>query len=215
VSDAAQTPPTRPEVSPLRLIGTLGSAGALAGLLLVFVHQLTAPAIAAHKQRVLEESIGEVLGAPARYETLYLHEDALTAELPAGVDGGKLPRIYRGYDAEDKVVGYAIARSEAGFADQVKLIFGYDAATNRVLGMKVLESKETPGLGDKIEKDDEFVGQFSTREAAGKEILVGVKKGDLSGDKHEVEMITGATISSKVVIRIINNAIEEWEPLLQ
>ena len=29
-----------------------------------------------------------------------------------------------------------------------------------VIGMKVLESKETPGLGDKIEKDSAFVAEF-------------------------------------------------------
>ena len=50
-------------------------------------------------------------------------------------------------------------------------------------------------------------GPFKGRHAP----LVGVKKGEGSGDKHQIDMITGATISSKVVIRIINNAIEKWE----
>ena len=62
MSEPTQPIPTKPEVSSLRLVLTLALAGTVAGLLLVFVHQLTAPAIAAHKQFVLEESIGEVLG---------------------------------------------------------------------------------------------------------------------------------------------------------
>jgi electron transport complex protein RnfG len=75
--------------------------------------------------------------------------------------------------------------------------------------MKVLESKETPGLGDKIEKDQVFVGQFSGAQPP----LVGVKKGKRSGPR-EVDMITGATISSKAVIRIINNTLRRLGPLV-
>ena len=206
MSEPTQPIPTRPEVSSLRLVLTLAAAGTVAGLLLVFVHQLTAPAIAAHKQRMLVEAIGDVLGS-SDHEVWYWHDNALKSELPDGVDGAKLEQIYKGLDEKGDPIGYAIVAAEPGFADTVRLIFGYDAAGRKLLGMKVLESKETPGLGDKIEKDDKFVGQF---EGALYE-LQGVKAGESSGDRHQIDMITGATISSKVVIRIINNAIEKWE----
>ena len=207
MSEPTQPVPTRPEVSSLRLVLTLALAGTVAGLLLVFVDQLTAPAIAAHKQKMLEQAIGEVLKSPARYETLYWYEGALTSELSDKVDGSKLERIYKGFDTDDRFVGYAIAAAEPGFADTVRLIFGYDAESGTLLGMKVLESKETPGLGDKIEKDEKFVGQFEGRLRP----LAGVKSGEGKGEPGEIDMITGATISSKVVIRIINNAIAKWE----
>jgi electron transport complex protein RnfG len=70
--------------------------------------------------------------------------------------------------------------------------------------MKVLESKETPGLGDKIEKDSTFIGEFL---GVGTPLLA-VKKGRESGVHEEVVMITGATISSKAIIQIINNRLE-------
>ena len=197
----------RQDVSSLRLVATLGGAGALAGLLLVFVHQLTAPAIAAHKQLMLEQAVGEVLKGPARYETLYFRDGSLTTELPKGADPAQLETIYKGFDAAGKPVGYAIVRAEAGFAAPVRIIFGYDFERGQLLGMKVLENKETPGLGDKIEKDEAFVGQFEGRATP----LVGVGLGKATGDRHEIDMITGATISSKVVIRIINNAVAQWE----
>ena len=75
--------------------------------------------------------------------------------------------------------------------------------------MKVLESKETPGLGDKIEKDADFVGQFEGALIP----LLGVKARNASGDPHEIDMITGATISSRTIIRTINNAIERFGPM--
>jgi electron transport complex protein RnfG len=200
----------RPEVPSWRLILTLALAGALAGFLLVFVNQATAPAIAKWKAEQLALAVNEVLKEPARYDTLYLVDGTLTAQLPEGVDPKKLEAIYLGFDADGGKVGYAMAHREAGFQDFIKLIFGYDVRANRLLGMKILESKETPGLGDKIYLDLEFVDQFDGVEAK----LTGVKKGERS-KKTDVEMITGATISSKAVIRIINNAIDRWRPYIE
>ena len=75
----------------------------------------------------------------------------------------------------------------------------------------MLDSKETPGLGDKIFKDQTFVDQFF----AGPETpLVGVKAGAGKGLPNEIDTITGATISSKVVIDIINHGLEEWRPVI-
>ena len=79
------------------------------------------------------------------------------------------------------------------------------------MGMKVLDSKETPGLGDKIFKDMAFVDQFFAKPDTP---LVAVKPGAGKGRPGEIDTITGATISSKVVIDIINHGLEEWKPLI-
>ncbi|HMA21319.1 MAG TPA: FMN-binding protein, partial [Gemmatimonadaceae bacterium] len=60
-----------------------------------------------------------------------------------------------------------------------------------------------------IERDTSFGGQFPGRVAP----LKGVKTRDPS-DPSQVQTITGATISSRAVIRIINHAVEKWQPLL-
>jgi hypothetical protein len=77
--------------------------------------------------------------------------------------------------------------------------------------MKVLENKETPGLGDKIVKDSAFVSEFVGAAAP----LEGVKAGSGDGDPSEVDMITGATISSRAVIDIINARLELLGPRLE
>jgi electron transport complex protein RnfG len=192
-----------------RLLATLGVGGAVAGLLLVVVFGLTLPRIEANRQRELEAAIKEVLGGPERYETLWVVKDALVARAPAGADPRTLQPLYVGYGAGDRRVGFAFVAAEAGFQDMVGLIFGWDPRTRQLLGMKVLESKETPGLGDKIEKDRAFVGQFSGARAP----LVGVKRGKRS-KPNEIDMVTGATISSKAVIRIINNTLQRLGPLV-
>jgi len=195
-------PPAPPAVSSRRLVLTLAGSGALAGFLLVFAYQASQPTIREHKEAALRRAVLEVLKEPARFETLYVHDGALVKEAPPGAE-----RVYAGYDREGRCVGFAIAAAEPGFADTVKVIFGYDPATRTLIGMKVLESKETPGLGDKIEKGP-FVSQF----AGAKTPLVGVKGG---GAGEGIDMITGATISSRTVIGIINRALERLGPALE
>jgi electron transport complex protein RnfG len=73
--------------------------------------------------------------------------------------------------------------------------------------MEVLESRETPGLGDKIYKDAAFQENFVKLSVEPE--IVTVKKGSKAA-ANEVEAITGATISSKAIVKIMNNTHKEW-----
>lgn len=186
------------------------AAGALAGLLIVTAFQVTLPRIQHHQGEVMQLAIQEVLKSPARFDTLYLENGKLVKRLPPGVSQKGMERVYLGYDASGKRIGFAVSAAENGFQDLVTLMFGYDAAKHRLIAMKVIANKETPGLGDKIEKDQNFVNGFSDAAAP----IKGVKSGTGENTKNDVAMITGATISSRAVIRIINNAITRWQPLM-
>jgi electron transport complex protein RnfG len=196
------------DVPSWRLIMTLAVAGALAGLLIVGVFQWAQPQILEYRARVLTEAIHEVLGSPDQVQTLYVREGGLDEEPPVGVDTAQAERVFLGRDAQGEPVGFAVTGARAGFQDVIQLIFGYDALDEEILGMRVLESKETPGLGDKIYKDSAFVGEFNGVGAP----IEGVKDG--GGGPNEVDMITGATISSTTVITIINTRLEELGPVL-
>lgn len=201
----------RPPVAAWRLIATLAVTGALAGLLIVLVFGWARPRIEAYQAEVLRNAVQEVLHQPARYERLFVYAGTLAPQLPAGTDSTRVERVYLGYDANDVPIGFAIVTNKAGFQDQIRLIFGFDPHGGRLLGMKVLESKETPGLGDKIEKDSAFVAGFRGVSVP----LLGVKSGSGKGDPQEVDMITGATISSRTIIEAINLALERLRPQLE
>ena len=206
------TEPAEQKVSTFRLVATLAVAGIVAGMLIALVNEHTKPIIDAYRAEQMRLAVYEVLPDAARFSTFYLVDGALSPTLPAGAKPSAYKAVYAGYNEAGELVGVAISRGESGFQDIVQVIFGIDPVSRKLSGMKVLESKETPGLGDKIYKDQAFVGQFFEGPEAP---LVPVKIGAGKGLPNEVDTITGATISSKTVIRIINNALEEWMPILQ
>jgi len=208
----AQEAPEQKEVSTLRLMATLTVAGALAGLLIVLVNQHTKPIIDKYKAEQLQKAVYEVLPGTERYNTYYLVDNSLSLTLPDGAKESEYKRIYVGQDKAGQINGVAVSRGESGFQDVVQVIFGFDPASGKLSGMKVLDSKETPGLGDKIFKDQAFVDQFFANPDTP---LVPVKAGAGKGLPGEIDTITGATISSKVVIDIINHGLEEWQPVLK
>jgi len=198
--------PVAPEqASALRMIATLGAAGALAGLLIVTVFTITLRPIEAHKAEVLRQAIGKVLNDPARYETLYATPRGVFESAPA--EGAET--IYVGLNADGLTTGVAIKAAAAGFQDVITLLYGFDPTTGQLLGMKVLDSRETPGLGDKIEKDARFVAQFKHAVPP----LVATQRP--TGALGEIDAISGATISSRAVVRIINRSLTELRAPLE
>ena len=207
---AASAPPAdRKPVPAWRLLALMTAAGAIAGAIIVTVYQATLPRIQHHKSEVERAAVQEVLKGPASFDTLYLIDGALVRTLPSGVAAAAVEKIYLGRDADGRRIGFAVSGTDNGFQDPISVMFGYDAAQRRVIAMKVIANKETPGLGDKIVKDSAFVGEFARAATP----LAGVKRGTAK-TPNDVEMITGATISSRAVIQIINNAIARWQPLM-
>jgi H+/Na+-translocating ferredoxin:NAD+ oxidoreductase subunit G len=198
------------DVRSWKLITLMTAAGAIAGLLIVTAYQATLPRIEQHKGEVERAAVQEVLAAPRSLDTLYLYNGALVKRLPAGTSAKGLEKLYLGYDASGKRVGFALSGTGNGFQDPITIMFGYNPATHKLIAMKVVSNKETPGLGNKIESDSAFINGFAAVAAP----LTGVKKDRGKTSPNDVVMITGATISSRAVIRIINDAIARWQPLM-
>lgn len=202
-------PHPEPSVPASRLLMTLAFGGAFAGLLIAFVYEKTLPAIQKYADAKIEGAVNEVLGKPARLETLYLIGDKLSKTPPPGVELREVTKAYVGFNDQGARVGVAVEAAEPGFADDVRLMVGFDPATSTLTGFSILGQKETPGLGDKIEKNEAFGAGFKGKVAP----IKGTK--NAATDQGTVQTITGATISSRAVIQIINHAVETWRPRLQ
>ena len=190
--------------SSLRLVLTLGIAGLLSGVAIIGIYESTLPTITANKARELREAVFKVLPGVSRMQALVYRDNELVVVQEPEKDE---PVVYGGYDEQSDFVGYAIPAAGPGFQDTIAILYGFEPDTRRVVGMEVLESRETPGLGDKIYKDMDFVNEFKALDSEPE--IVAVKKGTKTSS-NQIDAITGATISSKAIVRIINEAQAQW-----
>jgi electron transport complex protein RnfG len=189
--------------------------GLFCALLIVLTFQGTLPRIEQLRAEALEKAIFKVLPGATTKETYVLSEDTLAiAEEEAE---GQL--VYVGYDSTGALSGIAVEASGMGFADVLRILYGYNPEQQTIIGFHVLESKETPGLGDKIEKDESFLANFealdvSLADDGGlKNIVTTVKHGEKE-QPWEIDGITGATISSRAIGDIIGASTQEVIPIL-
>ncbi len=122
--------------------------------------------------------------------------ESTDSEEYTGLSGTKL---YRAFTTEG-TVGWVVQTKGLGFADVIEILIGLNADASSITGVYVLEQKETPGLGDFI-TESSFRSQFIEK-AQG---VSAVKGGAASG--NQINALTGATISSDSMCRIINNCL--------
>ena len=95
--------------------------------------------------------------------------------------------------------GKAIQVSTRGYGGPIDMLVGIDEQ-GKVSGVKILNQRETPGLGAGISKPA-FLKQF-----------IGKTKNDPLVPKNDIDAITGATISSRAVCLGVKNALERSKP---
>ena len=183
-SNAAPRPASWP------MYRALVGVGVACGLLIVSVYVLTLPIITRNEAVALQQAVLQVLpGAVAKASFVF---DADGSFRPEGEAGSRGEMVHAGYDAEGRLVGVAVEGQGMGYQDVIRILYGYAPRQQVIVGMQVLASKETPGLGDKIEKDAAFLANFhalDVRLAANGESL-----------EHEIDAVKqGISISSATV----------------
>jgi electron transport complex protein RnfG len=134
-------------------------------------------------------------------------QEAIFKVLPDAADVERIPhdelQIFRGINENDEAIGYAFVAQGSGYQGVIKIMAGIDVNLEKLTGIDILESVETPGLGAKITESG-FRDQF-------KEVLVlpaiTYVKGKAPESDNEIQAITGATVSSRSVVNILNTTI--------
>jgi electron transport complex protein RnfG len=134
-------------------------------------------------------------------------------DIEISLDKGKAAKVEvkKGISADGKCVGWAFVCEGAGFADKIRLVLAVDGSFEKVAGFGVLASNETPGFGDKI-KGDYYRAQFKGAPVTD---LTLSKAGDDKKIDSEIVAISGATVSSEAVIKILNTYLEQVRVKLQ
>jgi electron transport complex protein RnfG len=154
-----------------------------------------APRIEANRQAALASAVLEVVPGAVRY-----------TERRFG-----LRSAYECFDAEGRPLGWAIPASDFGFQDRIDVVIGLSFGGRSILGLSVVEDKETPGLGNRIE-EDAWRAQYAGLDARQAITVVNRPRRD---ESREVQAISGATISSQAVTRMVNDATRELGPQLR
>jgi electron transport complex protein RnfG len=190
----------------VRKTGYIGEAwlviflAVLFGGLLAFVHTTLGPKITENKRNETYNVIPLLVPGAAKEGT---------EELVVRGGNGKETRVYRARAADGTGRGWVLPASGQGFADRIELLIGLDAGLETITGLYVLDQKETPGLGDYI-KGEDFRGRFVGRSAVS---AVTIVKREVDSET-EVRALTGATISSESVARIVNTTIQNLRDAL-
>jgi electron transport complex protein RnfG len=166
----------------------------ISGGVLSLVYLFSSPLIEANMLEERNRSIFEVVPGAENYEEKV--KDDVTYFLCK--------------DQSDSVVGIALPAQGNGYQGVIKLMVGLTPDLNHITGIEVLEQVETPGLGGRI-GEDSFETQFEN--ISTKPEVEYVKNQQPEKD-NQIKAVTGATISSRSVVAIINKNIEKLHAVI-
>lgn len=213
-------PPSVAQTPTRAMVLTLGLVAAICGLIIVSAYEGSLSAVRDNRRVALERAITKVL--PGAHQTLSYLALSNGAIEPANSDDtpvGAL-RFHAAYDTTGRLMGIAAEGSAKGYADTVRILFGYSPPCACVVGIGVISMRETPGIGDKILTDTAFLANFKsldTRLNGELKALANEVKTVKHGTKTQawqVDAISGATITSRAVGRAINDAAQALLPRL-
>ncbi len=170
---------------------------ALSGGILATWDGVTKPKIAYHQLQALKAAISDVLPLYDTYEEKNINGNMIYI--------GKI-------NDSTQPVGIAFKVDGSGFQGNISIMIGVDPNFTSITGIKVLGQIETPGLGTKIVVDpSNKTNPFWFPEQFGGVVLspqIDVVKNSIPQNPNEVQAISGATITSNAVVRIINDNIQ-------
>lgn len=202
--------------SAARMYAVVVGIGVICAIAIVIVYESTKSKIQSNAISLRDQAILDVL-PEARTSTAFRYNDSGRFERTSPNDSsGDL--IFAGYDADHRLVGVAIEASGMGYQDLVRVLYGYSFDKQAIVGIRVLQSRETPGLGDRVESDPDFLANFDALD-----VSIDPDSGELlhpiefvkSGKKEaswQIDGISGATITSRAITEMLRLSTQEWIP---
>jgi electron transport complex protein RnfG len=176
------------------------------GLLLAIANAAWSPRIEQNRINKLNELAGRLI--PEAKDFVPVEKLGVEIEIKPLKGEKKKVDVYKAVK-EEECFGWTFNAVGPGFQDKIELVIAVDKDFKTIAGFDVLACNETPNLGDKI-KGEKFRGQFRNIPAVKLELI---KSGEVKDNK--VLAISGATISSEAVIKIINHYVEEIREEMQ
>ncbi len=193
------------------------SVGICCSLAIVTTFEVTRPIIARNRTTLRKNAVFDLLPGATTIVSYRFDPNATQfIAAPGDADGSEV--FFAGLDRQGELVGVALETQGVGYQDMIRLLYAYSLDEQAITGIRVLESRETPGLGDRIETDEDFLSNFVQLDvslAAGENELAHpiefVKPGSKTSP-WQIDGITGATISSQAVAEMLRESTVKWIP---
>ncbi|MDX8393337.1 MAG: RnfABCDGE type electron transport complex subunit G [Mariprofundales bacterium] len=109
--------------------------------------------------------------------------------------------VYIAKDVDGHILAYAWEElAPDGYAGSIRLLMGVDV-NGRIIAIRILEHRETPGLGDVIASNKVWLASFVNRSL--KDTHWAVRK-----DGGDIDQFTGATISPRAVTKAVKRGLD-------
>jgi electron transport complex protein RnfG len=187
--------------SVLKSGATLAVIAAVCTALVATTYQLTAGRIADNGKALLEQSLQPALSGFTFDGGI--SDSRLVIAPPHDLPGSDAAVIYRVYTGGDPVAALIAVTARDGFSGPIRVLIGVDF-DGVVTGVRILQHRETPGLGDKIDSTrSDWVHQFK-----GRSLLDPVTDGwAIQHDGGDFDQLTGASVTPRAVINAIRDTL--------
>jgi len=194
-----------PQVHPVRSVAYLILFALVAAVTLASVERFTGERIAANELAERLKALRAVLQAdeynnePHVDFITVVHRDLLGSEEP-------LP-VYRARKDQEPVAAILTAVAPNGFSGQIRLFVAV-SPDGEVSAVRVIEHRETPGLGDLIEhRKSDWIEKFTGLRTS--ELLTDplASAWTLDRDGGDFDRISGATVTSRAVLKAVRNTV--------
>lgn len=166
---------------------------------------VTKARIAANEQAWLEQSLKPAL-AGVVYDNK-LSDFTLTISLPHELPGNEPVLVYRALLESKPVAALFVVTALDGFSGPIRLLIGIDEQ-GIVTATRVLGHRETPGLGDFIDSaKSDWIDQFADKSLSAPDRILWA----LGRDGGEFDQVTGASITSRAVVKAIRTTLLYFE----
>lgn len=180
---------------------TLGLIAAICTALVAVTWQLTHARIADNQQALLEQSLQPAL-AGIEFDGK-VSQSRLVIPPPHGLPGQDAAIVYRVYREGRPVAALIAVTARDGYAGPIRVLVGV-AYDGRVTGVRILEHRETPGLGDRIDEDrSDWVTQFDGR-SLGDPPLPGWR---IARDGGVFDQLSGASVTPRAVLKAVGETL--------
>ena len=210
-------PEIQPQTSAWSIYRAIVGIGVFCALIIVIVFQTTAERIRENQERFLAAAISKVLPASRSTIAVVPGDDG---RLATTTESFTLP-VFLSYDEEMQLVGAVVTAEGMGYQDNIRVLYSYSFDLHAIVGFMILDSKETPGLGDRVEVEPHFIANFDALDVrlndAGDALnnsIITVKQGAKT-EPWQLDGITGATITSEAIGNILNDSANVLVPVLE